>query len=125
MAMLPMQDADRALSELECALDALKADGLGLLTRYGSQWPGHASSAPVMNETNRRQAILHTQPTAADCCRKLQPDAPPTVVEFGTDTTRTIVDLVSSGMPWSAAQVEGMRIEQRGMKPVSGPMNSG
>jgi predicted TIM-barrel fold metal-dependent hydrolase len=96
-AMLPMHDADGALRELEYALDVLKADGIGLLTSYGTKWLGHASFAPVMNEINRRKAILYTHPTAADCCRNLQPEVPPTVVEFGTDTTRTIVDIVFSG----------------------------
>lgn len=96
-AMLPMQDTDSALRELEYALDVLKADGIGLLTSYGDKWLGHASFAPVMNELNRRKAILYTHPTAANCCRNLQPEVPPTVVEYGTDTTRTIVDLVFSG----------------------------
>ena len=46
----------------------------------------------------RRRAILYIHPTAANCCRNiLTPDVQPTVVEFGTDTTRTIVDIVFSG----------------------------
>ncbi len=96
-AMLPMQDIDGALREIEYALDVLKADGIGLLTSYGDRWLGHSSFAPVMNELNRRKAILYTHPTAADCCRNLQSDVPPTVIEFGTDTTRTITDIVFSG----------------------------
>lgn len=97
-AMLPMQDTDSALKELEYALDVLKADGIGLLTSYGDKWLGHKQFAPVMDELNRRKAILYTHPTAANCCRNiLTPDVPPTVVEFGTDTTRTITDIVFSG----------------------------
>lgn len=96
-AMLPMQDTEGALRELTYALDVLKADGIGLLTSYGDKWLGHASFAPVMDELNRRKAILYTHPTAADCCRNLQQDVPPTVIEFGTDTTRTITDIVFSG----------------------------
>ncbi|MFZ2737511.1 MAG: amidohydrolase family protein [Burkholderiaceae bacterium] len=96
-AMLPMQDADSALREMEYALDVLKADGIGLLTSYGDKWLGHPSFAPVMDELNRRKAILYTHPTAANCCENLLPNVPTTVVEFGTDTTRTIVDLVFSG----------------------------
>ena len=96
-AMLPMQDTDGALRELEYALDVLKADGIGLLTSYGDKWLGHPSFAPVMDELNRRKAILYTHPTAANCCRNLQADVPPTVIEFGTDTTRTITDIVFSG----------------------------
>ena len=96
-AMLPMHDTDAALRELEYALDVLKADGIGLLTSYGDQWLGHPSHAPVMDELNRRKAILYTHPTVANCCRNLLPDVPPTVIEFGTDTTRAITQIVFSG----------------------------
>ena len=96
-AMLPMQDSESALRELEYALDTLKADGIGLLTSYGDKWLGHPQFAPVLDELNRRKAILYTHPTAANCCRDLVPDVPPTVIEFGTDTTRTITDIVFSG----------------------------
>lgn len=97
-AMIPMQDTDSALRELSYAMDVLKADGIGLLTSYGDKWLGHKSFAPVMDELNRRKAVLYTHPTAPSCCRNiLTPEIPPTVVEFGTDTTRTIVDIVFSG----------------------------
>ena len=96
-AMLPMQDIDGALRELEYALDVLKADGIGLLTSYGDKWLGHSSFAPIMNELNRRKAILYTHPTSANCCNNLLADVPATVIEFGTDTTRTITDIVFSG----------------------------
>jgi predicted TIM-barrel fold metal-dependent hydrolase len=96
-AMLPMHDMDAALKELTYALDVLKADGIGLLTSYGDKWLGHPKFAPVMDEINRRGAILYTHPTSADCCNNLIPNTPPTVVEYGTDTTRTIVDVVFSG----------------------------
>lgn len=97
-AMLPMQNMDDTLAEAVYALDVLKADGIGLLTSYGDKWLGHASFAPLMDELNRRKAILYTHPTAANCCRNiLTPDIPATVIEFGTDTTRTITDIVFSG----------------------------
>lgn len=96
-AMLPMGNVDDALKEIEYSLDVLKADGIGLLTSYGDKWLGHPSFAPIMDELNRRKAILYTHPTVANCCRNLLPDTPPTVVEFGTDTTRTIVNIVFSG----------------------------
>jgi predicted TIM-barrel fold metal-dependent hydrolase len=96
-AMLPMQDTDGALREIEYALDVLKADGIALLTSYGDKWLGHRDYAPVMDELNRRKAVLYTHPTSANCCNDLLPNVPPSVVEFGTDTTRTIVDIVFSG----------------------------
>jgi predicted TIM-barrel fold metal-dependent hydrolase len=96
-AMLPMKNMDDALREMEYALDVLKAEGIGLLTSYGDKWLGHPMFAPVMQELNRRGAILYTHPTSANCCNNLIPNTPPTVVEYGTDTTRTIVDIVFSG----------------------------
>ena len=105
-AMLPMHNMDLALREMEYALDVLKADGIGLLTSYGDKWLGDVSFEPLMVELNRRKAILYTHPTVANCCRNLQKDVPVTVVEFGTDTTRTIVDLVFSGR---AAQCPNVR----------------
>ncbi len=96
-AMLPMQDIDASLREIEYALDTLKADGIGLLTSYGDKWLGHPMYTPIVNELNRRKAILYTHPTLANCCRGLVPDVAPTVIEFGTDTSRTIADIVFSG----------------------------
>ena len=96
-AMLPVQDVDGSLREIEYALDTLKADGIGLLTSYGDKWLGHATYAPIMNELNRRKAVLYTHPTLANCCRGLLPDVAPTVIEFGTDTSRTVADIVFSG----------------------------
>jgi predicted TIM-barrel fold metal-dependent hydrolase len=96
-ATVPMPNVDDTLREIEYALDTLKADGIAFMTSYGDRWLGHASFAPVMNELNRRRAIAYFHPTNANCCRNLQPDIPPTVIEFGTDTARTITDIVFSG----------------------------
>lgn len=105
-AMLPLQDIDGSLREIEYALDVLKADGIGLLTSYGDKWLGHPMFAPIMDELNRRRAVLYTHPTLANCCRNLLPDVPPSVIEYGTDTTRTITDIVFSG---TAARCQDLR----------------
>ncbi len=96
-AILPLQDIDDALREIEYAMDVLKADGIGLLTSYGDKWLGHPYFTPVLEELNRRKAILYTHPTSANCCNNLLPDTPPTVIEYGTDTSRTIVNIIFSG----------------------------
>lgn len=96
-AMLPLTDVEGSLHELEYALDTLKADGIGLMTSYHDKWLGDPLFTPVMEELNRRKAVIYTHPTAADCCVNVVRNIPPVMIEFGTDTTRTIADIVFSG----------------------------
>ncbi|MCA6113741.1 amidohydrolase [Bradyrhizobium sp. WSM 1738] len=96
-AMLPLTDIEGSLRELAYALDTLKADGIALMTSYGDKWLGDPSFLPVMEELNRRKALVYTHPTAANCCVNLVPTQPPVMIEFGTDTTRAIADIVFSG----------------------------
>ena len=47
-------DVDGTLAEIAYALDALKADGIGLMTSYGDKWPGDPMFKPVFEELERR-----------------------------------------------------------------------
>jgi 6-methylsalicylate decarboxylase len=96
-ASLPLPNVDDSLTEIEYALDHLKADGIGVMTSFGDKWLGDESFSPVMEELNRRNAIVYTHPTAANCCRNLLPDVHYSVVELATDTTRAIANLLFSG----------------------------
>lgn len=96
-AMLPLTDIDGSLHEIAYALDTLKADGIGLMTSYGDKWLGDPLFRPVMEELNRRKALVYTHPTAANCCVNLVRTQQPVMIEFGTDTTRTIADIIFSG----------------------------
>lgn len=96
-AATPLPDVDGTLAEIAYALDTLKADGIGLFTSYRDVWLGAAVFAPVMAELNRRKAKVFVHPTAAPCHMNLLPDVQPGVIEYGTDTTRAILGLLSSG----------------------------
>ena len=96
-AGLPLPDADGALREIAYALDTLGADGIGLLTSYGDRWLGDAAFAPVMDELDRRRAIVYVHPTVADCCRNLIPGVADWVLEYPIDTTRAIASLLFGG----------------------------
>jgi predicted TIM-barrel fold metal-dependent hydrolase len=96
-AAVPLTDIDGSLQEIAYALDTLKADGIGLMTSYGDKWLGDPSFLPVMEELNRRRAVVYTHPTVANCCVNLVKTQQPGMIEFGTDTTRTIADIVFSG----------------------------
>lgn len=98
-AALPLPDVDATLTEIEYTYDTLKVDGVGLFTSYGNVWLGNPAFRPVMEELNRRKAIVAVHPTAADCCRNLEyaPGAGPSSIEYGTDTTRAIMGIAFSG----------------------------
>jgi 6-methylsalicylate decarboxylase len=96
-ATIPLTDTEGSLGEIAYALDTLKADGIGLMTSYGDKWLGDPSFLPVMEELNRRKALVYTHPTAANCCVNLVKTQQPAMIEFGTDTTRTIADIIFSG----------------------------
>lgn len=98
-AALPLPDVDASLREIAYAYDSLHADGVGLLTSYGDTWLGNAAYRPVMEELNRRKALVSVHPTAANCCRNLDyaPGVGPGSIEYGTDTTRAIMGVAFSG----------------------------
>lgn len=96
-AAMPLPDMDGTLREITYACDVLKADGIAMLTSYGDTWLGNPAFRPVMEELNRRKAVVHVHPTAANCCRNLDYGAAPGSIEYGTDTTRAIIGVTFSG----------------------------
>src|SRR5579862_9224807 len=96
-AALPLPDVPGSLREIEYALDVLKADGICLFTSYGTKYLGEPEFRPVLEELNRRHALIYTHPTISPCCVNLVPVVSEAIIEYGTDTTRTIASLLFSG----------------------------
>ena len=96
-ATLSMLDIDATLKEIEYALDALKADGIGLQTNYGDKWLGNPAYKPVFEELNRRKAVVYVHPLVAACCGNLSVGTFPAVIEVPHDTTRTVTSLLLRG----------------------------
>jgi 6-methylsalicylate decarboxylase len=94
---VPLPDVDGTLHEIEYALDTLKADGICMMTDYDGKFLGDPAFTPVMEELNRRKAVVYTHPFRNACCRNLVPDVFEPTIELGTDTTRTIASLIFSG----------------------------
>jgi predicted TIM-barrel fold metal-dependent hydrolase len=95
---LPLPDVEGALRELEYGLDTLHADGVCVLSSYQGNYLGNPLFAPLMDELNRRKAVVYCHPLCAACAA--QPalkDGQARGVEFVLDTTRTILSVLASG----------------------------
>jgi predicted TIM-barrel fold metal-dependent hydrolase len=97
-AMLPLTDVDASLREIEYGFDTLHADGVAVFTSYGDKWLGDPAFDRVMEELNRRKALVFTHPDAPNCCQApFLPDVGNAVIEYATDTTRAIARVMFSG----------------------------
>ena len=96
-AALPLPDIEGSLREIEYAFDQLHTNGVVLMTSYGDRWLGDPSFDPVMQELDRRGAIVYVHPGSPACCSQLMSYVPPFLTEFTQDTNRTITSLMFSG----------------------------
>jgi predicted TIM-barrel fold metal-dependent hydrolase len=96
-AVLPLPDVQGTLQEIAYSLDTLKADGVEVFTSYDNKWLGDPAFDPVLEELNRRHAVVFVHPSAPTCCFNLLPGIPDTTIEVQTDTTRAIARVVFSG----------------------------
>jgi predicted TIM-barrel fold metal-dependent hydrolase len=106
-AALPLPNIDASLHEIAYAFDTLKSDGVGLFTSYGDKWLGDPAFDAVFEELNRRNAVVYTHPNTANCCRNLLPNIGDGAIEWGTDTTRAIAQMIFGG---AAARYANVRM---------------
>jgi predicted TIM-barrel fold metal-dependent hydrolase len=96
-APLSMMAVDVTLKEMEYAFDTLKANGINLQSNYGDKWLGDAMYRPVLEELNRRKAVVYVHPLVAACCGRLAMPTFGAVIEVPHDTTRTVTSLLLTG----------------------------
>lgn len=96
-ATLPMPDVDATLAEIAYACDVLGADGVGLMSNYGRIWPGDAKFAPVLDELDRRRALVYVHPILPEACAGMMPGVGESALEYLFDTARAIASLIYSG----------------------------
>lgn len=96
-ATLPMPDVDATLAEIAHACDVLGADGVGLMSNYGRLWPGDPSFAPVLDELDRRNALVYVHPILPEACAGLMPGVGESALEYLFDTARAIASLLYNG----------------------------
>jgi 6-methylsalicylate decarboxylase len=96
-ATIPYPDTEGSLAEITYALDTLKAEGFCLMTSYGGRYLGDPSFWPVLEELNRRKAVVYTHPLAPACCEKIPSAVSVGTIEYAVDTTRTMTSLMFEG----------------------------
>ena len=92
-----MADIDETLAEIERALDGLGLDGVNVLTNVAGVYLGDASLEPIMEELNRRKAVVFIHPTSPACWECTSLGYPRPMIEFPFDTTRAVTNLLLSG----------------------------
>jgi 6-methylsalicylate decarboxylase len=96
-ASIPFPDVEGSLREIEYAYDTLKADGIYLWTSYQGRLLGDPAFFPILEELNRRRAVIYTHPATPACCAKIMPYISINAIEGPVDTTRTMMSLVFQG----------------------------
>src|SRR5207247_11241109 len=82
---------------VEGAFDALNVDGSGSQGTYGDNWLGNPGYKLVIEDLNRRKAVVYVHLLVASCCSALSVGTFPAVIEVPHDTTRTVTSLLLSG----------------------------
>ncbi|MCP2281016.1 amidohydrolase family protein [Nocardia amikacinitolerans] len=100
-ASTPLPDIEGTLAEIAYAFDVLGASGVVFETNFDGMYLGNEHLEPVYAELDRRNAVLFLHPTSpAAPCTGHAPELPypRPMLEFFFDTTRTVTDLVLSGV---------------------------
>ena len=96
-ASVPLPDVDGALEAIRHAYDDLSPDGVILLANNRGVYLGDPAFDPVMEELNRRSAVVfvHPGPIPGPPAKGIHPS----LADFLLDTTRAAISLVSNGIP--------------------------
>jgi predicted TIM-barrel fold metal-dependent hydrolase len=93
----PLPDVQASLEEIEYGVDALKADGVVMMTNIQGRYLGDPEFSPIFEALDRRGAVVYLHPTSPCGLGPASLGMPGPVIEFPFDTVRAAVSLVYSG----------------------------
>jgi predicted TIM-barrel fold metal-dependent hydrolase len=96
-ASLPLPDIDASLKEIAFAADQLAVHGFIVFTSYEGRYLGEEWFNPILEELDRRGAVVFIHPNMPDY--SVPKVAPASVLEFPFETTRTATSLLIAGVP--------------------------
>jgi predicted TIM-barrel fold metal-dependent hydrolase len=94
-ATLTLPDVEGSIAEAGYAFDKLKADGIVLYPAVGGTYLGDPSLEPLMEELNRRRAVIFLHPSALSGPEI--PGIPPFAADFLLDTVRAAINYARRG----------------------------
>jgi 6-methylsalicylate decarboxylase len=97
-ATLPLPFINETVEEIKYALDTLKMDGVTLLSNYDGKLLGNQYFEPVFRELNDRRTTVFIHPTIPSPCCSDMNFLPASMFEFVCDSSRTIINMLFSGI---------------------------
>jgi 6-methylsalicylate decarboxylase len=99
-ASLPLPDLEASIEEAARALDDLGADGVVFESNHHGVYLGDPVLDPLYAELDKRSAVIFVHPTSPACACSARESKlyPRPMLEFLFDSTRSIADMVLSGV---------------------------
>ncbi len=99
-ASVPLPEVEASIEEAGRALDDLGADGVVFESNHRGVYLGDSVLDPLYAELDKRSAVIFVHPTspACECSERGSELYPRPMMEFLFDTTRSIADMVLSGV---------------------------
>ncbi len=99
-AVTPLPNIEMAIEEATYAMDQLGAEGAGVESNRHGLYHGDSKLDPFYAKLNKRKAAMFVYPTSQSCrgCLLLSLGYARPMLEFMFETTRTVTNLVLSGV---------------------------
>jgi 6-methylsalicylate decarboxylase len=96
---LPMPHVEESLAELNYGMDTLGFDGVLILSSYLGRYSGSAEFDAILQECDRRGALVFVHPATPIGMELFKIDIPSFVLEFVNDTSRCITNILMHDIP--------------------------